>query len=213
MRAGAAPAVVSLLAAVGCAQDYRVEQKDEPPVPVQQPDPDDGDDHGGAPDWASCTAGYLGHYHNWDNDHPDIIGEEWEEPPFDADLLDWWTPATQVSEQFDPSLDMGTNWWPVDEQLEDDPAYFSARWAAWVRVSENTPVDFTIGASTDLWLLVDGEVVHRINTPGSLETEAGQLSLAPGQYQIELRFAHRGGESGLKFRFLSDHIQLCYPEY
>lgn len=197
----------------GCGQDYRVEQKEEEAVPVQQPDPADGDDHGGAPDWASCTSGYLGHYHNWTSDHPAIIGEEWEEPPFDVHLLDWWTPQSQVSEQFDPSLDLGGNWWPVDEDLEDDPAYFSARWTAWIRVSEAAPVRFTFGASTDLWLLVDDTVEHRFHTEGELDGEEGEVELAPGQYELELRFAHRGGDSGLRFRILSEHVQLCYPEF
>ncbi len=205
--------LVPLVLLLGCAQDYRVEEKDEAVVPVQEPRPGEGDDHGGAPDWASCGSGYLGHYYNWSVDHPAVEPEEWEDPPFDADLLDWWTPQTQVSEQYDPSLDMGSNWWPVDEDLAKDPLYFSARWAAWIRVAESAPVEFTIGASTDLWLLVDGEVEHTFHTQGELDSEVGSMQLAPGQYQIELRFAHRGGDSGLRFRFLSDHVQLCYPEY
>lgn len=205
--------LAAALAVAGCAQDYRVREKDEEAVPVEQPDPDSGDDHGDAPDWANCPGGYLAVLYNLPSDHPDVTPELWEEPPFDTAALDWWDPARQVTERFEPSLDLGDNWWPVDEGLDDDPAYFTAVFSAWIRVVQGGPATFSFGASTDLWMMLDGRTVARRHGDGEWAPAQEVIDLQPGQYELELRFAHRFGTSGLQFRLIDGDVQLCYPDF
>lgn len=199
---------------VGCGgQDATVTFKDEPVEPVQQPPVDDDGDEGGAPDWNDCATGYLGTFYNLPHDHPDVEPDVWEEPDFDPDLHPWWEPTDQVYEEFSASLERGSNWWPVDDGLEDDPQYWSARFNAWIRVHDDQPVELSLGASSDVWVIVDGRVVARHHTEDELEVGIQSLELGAGQYPIEVRFAHRFGDSALRLRFVSDNAVVCFAEY
>jgi len=205
---------LALLLFIGCGgQDATVTFKDDPVPPVEKPPEDDDGDEGTAPDWNDCPTGYLATYYNLPADHEDMAPEVWEEPDFDPDLQDWWDPGYQAFEQFDASLEMGTNWWPVDEGITGDPDYWSARFNAWIRVNDDEPVELSIGASTDVWVLVDDEVVARDHSDGELEVELQYLDLGAGQYPLEVRFAHRMGDSGLRLRFSSDNAVVCFAEY
>lgn len=203
-----------VLWAVACGgQDATVRAVDEPVQPVQQPPDDDGGDEGQAPDWNACPTGFLGTYYNLPVDHPDVEPAVFEAPDFDPDLVDWWDGGYQAFEQFDPSLEMGPNWWPVDDGFEGDPAYWAGRWNAWIRVNEELPVELVLGASTDVWVLIDGEVVARQHSDGVVEPETVVLDLPTGQFPLEVRLAHRTGDSGLRFRFASEHVAVCFAEY
>jgi hypothetical protein len=206
--------VILALGVVACGgQDATVTFKEDPVEPVEQPPPDDDGDEGNAPDWNDCPTGYLGTYYNLPLDHEDVDPGSWEEPDFDPSVLDWWDPSFQAYEEFEASLEKGTNWWPVDEGFAGDPNYFSARFNAWIRVNDDAPVELSLGASTDAWVLVDGDVVARHHTEDEFEVMIQTLDLGAGQYPLEVRFAHRFGDSGLRLRFVSDNAVVCFAEY
>jgi hypothetical protein len=209
-----ARAGVVLLALVGCGgQDATVTFKEDPVQPVQQPPPDEDGDQGGAPDWNNCPTGYLATYYNLPADHPDVEPDFFEEPDYDPSLQDWWDPGYMAFEEFEASLEKGTNWWPVDEGYADDPRYFSARFHAWIRVNDDAPVELSLGASTDAWVLVDGDVVATHHTEDAFEVGILPLELGAGQYPLEVRFAHRFGDSALRLRFVSENAVVCFAEY
>ena len=194
-------------------QDATVTFQEDPVEPVQQPPPEAGNDEGTAPDWNNCPTGYLGTYYNLPLDHPDMEPEFFEEPDFDPSLHDWWDEQYQAYEEFEGSLEKGTNWWPVDDGLTDDPRYFSAVFNAWIRVNDDQPVRLSLGASSDVWVLVDGRVVATHHTDEDFEVEVQSLDLGAGQYPLEVRFAHRYGDSALRLRFVSENAVVCFAEY
>jgi len=203
---------VSGLMAAACSE-FTVTEQDDPPL-AEPPGEVEDDDFGTAPDWNDCPHGFVGSYYNLPNDHPDL------EPDPDADvliddpdLLDWWDDGWLAFQRFDASLDQGSGWWPVDEGLADDPAYFSARWTAWMRVNEALPIELVLGASTDAFVFVNGEVVASRVAAESAEVRIETIDLPTGQFPLEVRFAHRGGDSGLRMRFASEHVAVCYPEF
>ena len=117
---------------LGC-NEYVVTEQPDPPV-AEPPGSSDPGDAGDAPDWTQCQEGYLGHYYNLTVDHPDVEPEGEILPVEDPDVFDWWDENRLVFERYDASLDQGASWWPVDDGLAEDPAYYAARWTAWVRV-------------------------------------------------------------------------------
>lgn len=196
----------------GC-NEFTVRQTEDLP-PAQPPGEGDGDDFGDAPDWNDCPTGYVGRFFNLPFDHPDM------EPDPDADtiiddpdLLDWWSDDRLSFERFEPSLEYGSGWWPVDEGLADDPAYFSARWTAWIRVNEALPVELVLGAVSDVFVFVDGDLVASVVGSDELDAPIVELDLPTGQFPLEFRYAHRMGESGLRARFVSEHVAVCYPDF
>ena len=49
-----------------------------------------------------------------------------------------------------------------------------------------------------------------------LDPQTLSVNLDGGQYPVEIRYAHRTGSSGFRFRPLGvteEQLQLCYPEY
>ncbi|HCH62580.1 MAG: hypothetical protein CL927_18580 [Deltaproteobacteria bacterium] len=207
--------VALLCLAIGACggQDATVTFKEEPVEPVEQPPAEDDGDEGLAPDWNNCPTGYLATYYNLPVDHPDVEPMVFEEPDFDPSLHDWWDAQYQAYEEFDASLEKGSNWWPVDDGLTDDPRYFSAVFNAWIRVNDDEPVELSLGASTDVWVLVDGTVVANHHTDEEFEVAIQSLDLGTGQYPLEVRFAHRFGDSALRLRFVSDNAVVCFAEY
>ena len=203
-------ALSSVVLSVACS-DFGI--RDAPPVPPAQPPGKDEDDVGGPPDWQSCFEGYHGEYSNLTADHPDIRRRSRDDASTNPDDLDWWDDAS--FQRFDPNLDMGSNWWPVDEGLEDDPAYFAVRWRAWVRAWSNTTMTVTLGSSDDAWVYIEGQPA--IENPGLQEFNPQQYSveLSGGQYPIEVLFAHRDIEhvSSFRFRVLSGDVSICYPDF
>lgn len=182
--------------------------REAPPVPPADPPADDPDaDEGDPPDWSTCTEGWFGQYYNLEADDPAV---EPEDAPTDMNALDVWTDDRVAFRRFDASLDLGSNWWPVDEGLELDPDYFAGRWNAWGRVTDGGAVTVVLGADTVAWLRVNREEVAVV----SGEAQTIDLPLSPGQFPIELRFAQLWeGASGLRFRVASGDLQLCYPDF
>ncbi len=202
---------MSLLLLLACSEQT-VRVIDE--VPVAAPPGEDADDFGSPPDWADCTSGYAGRYFNLPDSHPDVEPAEDVREADTYDELDWWDEQRLSFARFDPSLDFGSNWWPVDEGLSADPAYFTASWVAWVRVWDDGTTEFSAGSSDDLWIDINGETVIALPGVHDFASQTFSLDLRSGQYPIEIHFAHRSGDSALRFRPLdSERVTICYPDF
>ena len=199
---------VVLSIAAGCSE-YRVHQ----PAPIEPADPpgSDADDLGSPPDWATCTAGYLGQYYNLEESHPDVSDDL---DAVDPDQADWWDPDRLSFQRFDASLDMGSNWWPVDEGLAGDPDFFAARWTAWMRVERSGDVALSFGATTDGWVFINDEIVASVEAKERYNPEPVTVSLSSGQVPLVLLFAHRGGDTAaFRFRVAAGDVTICYPDF
>ncbi|MEL6342025.1 MAG: PA14 domain-containing protein [Myxococcota bacterium] len=206
--------IVSMLWA---CSDYSVRPEEEVPVEVAKPPGREGDDFGDPPNWNTCGTGYQADYFNLTAAHPDFEPDE-DAEPIAADAieeLDWWDPDHQAFSRFDPSLDQGSNWWPVDEGLADDPEHFSVRWIAWIRVLQDGNVPFLVGTSNDFWFFVNAApVITRMGADQAYLPETVDVNLQAGQYPIEVRYAHRAGDSALRFRPLDpERAIICYPDF
>jgi hypothetical protein len=200
---------VWMLVALGC-NEYSL--REPPPVAPAEPPGKEDDDEGVPPDWQSCFQGFHGEYSNLSIDHPDVeprrddlVASE------DPSELDWW--AEPSFQRFDPSLDMGTGWYPVDEGLEADPAYFAVRWRAWVRAWSNTTMTVSLGAADDAWVIVDGDTV--VSLPGikTFAPATYEIPLSGGQYPMEILYAHRSADSAFRMRVVSGDVTICHPEW
>jgi len=195
-------------------QEYTIDGPATVPVATPPAPPDNRD--GDPPDWNDCFQGFLGEYTNLPANHPFVEPDPLlEEGPLDFTTLDWWDqPSFQ---QFSPSLDFGSNWWPVDEGLAGDPAYFAVRWNAWIRAWDDTTLEFSLGSADDVWILINDELVFSDTGIKNFDPQTYTIDLEAGQYPMEIRFAHRSGESGFRFRVLSprgqDGTSICYAEY
>lgn len=203
------PRFVTLVLLAAC-NEYSL--REPPPVPPAEPPGKDQDDVGGPPDWATCFEGFHGEYSNLSVDHPHVEPRRNDpDAPTDRDALDWWDePSFQ---RFDASLDMGSAWYPVDEGLEADPAYFAVRWRAWVRAWSNTTMTITLGSADDAWVVINGEEVVALPGIRSFEPQTYDISLSGGQYPLEIDYAHRADESGFRFRVTGGDVTICYPEW
>lgn len=200
-----------LVLAIGCGGETGIGQVDPPPP---EPPPID-EERGNAPDWENCFTGWRGQYYNLSVDHPHVAPRPAEKPaPTVPDQLDWWS-GTSAFEQFDATLDHGNNWWPVDEGLEGDPAYFAVRWHAWLRAWSDTTIEFALGSADDSWVIVDGQIVaDKSGLQKDFARDRYSVNLDSGQYPIEVYFAHRAAEtSGMSFRVLSGDVSICYPDF
>ena len=206
------------LLAMACS-DYSV--REAPPAPPAPPPADETHPFGNPPDWNPCKPGLMARYSNLPSDHPDVQDElvldtgvvdtadtAWE--PLDPYTVDWWDEISFSS--FEPSLEYGPGWAPVDEGLKDDPRFFAVRWEGWLRVTQNEEVPFILGASTDAWVRVgEDTIAHLSASPYDPKTHSA--SLRTGQYPFEIRYAHRAGdELGFRFRFTDGDVQLCPGE-
>jgi hypothetical protein len=197
-----------------CSPEYHV--VDEPVEPPPPPPEASLDDAGAPPsDWEACTLGAFGTYYNLPADHPDVEPTVDDPPPAGPDATDWFDDDRAVWTRFDPSLDFGRGWWPVDDGLEGDPAYFSASWAAWVRVWTPGAYAVVLGAGGDAWVELDGVVVAEAHHLDDFEAEAPIIDLEAGVYPLRVRFAHRTeAADGFQFRVAAtdDDVSVCAPE-
>lgn len=194
-----------------CGQEVSFVQE-PPPPPAEPPGPGE-DDRGNPPDWQNCFQGWRGIYSNLTVDHPDVMPRPADPVAgTDPEQLDWW--EREAFEKFDPTLDFGQNWWPVDEGLQGDPSYFAVYWHAWIRAWSNTTVELSLGSSDDAWVYVDGAPV--VERPGlqDFERQTVTFDLRSGPYPIEVYFAHRASEtSGMSMRVISGDVSICYPDF
>ncbi len=202
----------ALLAALSASACNEYSLVTPPPVPPAEPPGKEEDDLGNPPDWQNCFEGFHGEYFNLGIDD-DYINPRPAEPlaPTDPAELAFWQESSY--QQFDASLDMGSNWWPVDEGLEGDPAYFAVRWRGWIRAWSGTDLQLTFGAAGDAWVFIDDELVIDRAGLSPFDPEDLSVNLSAGQYPIEVLYAHRKGPSGFRFRVTGGDVTICYPEF
>jgi hypothetical protein len=218
MRSAPATALAVALSLTACSEvGFRPPARPPPADPPDRPL-----DLWGTPpsDWQGCFPGFRGLYYNLSG-HPDVERPLSERPePADGepalalpDDLDWWDGPLSF-ERYDPSADFGPSWWPVDESFSDDPLYYAVRWIGWVRVTRRGDHDIVLGAATDAWVLLNGDVVASTVDQDAFEPEARTLNLNTGVYRLDVRFAHRlGSASGFRLRFAREGLLTCFPEY
>lgn len=199
------------LLAGGCGRDIGFVEPEKPPV--AEPPGKDDDPNGLAPDWQNCTTGWRGKYSNLASDHKYVTPRLADEPmPTDPLALDLWD--SPEFEQYDASLDFGQNFWPVDEGLDGDPAYFAVYWQAWIRAWSTTTLSLLAGSSDESWVLVNGEQVVAVPGLQPFERQRYDVSLGAGQYPIEVYYVHRASElSAMSLRVLGGDVSICYPEW
>ncbi len=195
-----------LVGAIGCSE---FSLHEEPVLPPAVPPGRDQGPGGVPPDWNDCEGGYAGHYFNLPDDHPDV-----ETRVSSLDGVDWWDERYASFERYEPSLDLGPSWWPVDEAFANDPRYFAAVWYGWIRVEEGGGYPVIAGSATDLQVVVGETVVVEQIGATELDTRTYDVDLQSGVAPVVVRFAHRiGEEDGMRFRFGTDQVQLCYPAW
>lgn len=205
-----ASVVLPSLLGIGCGQEVGIGGREKPPV--AQPPGDDGDDLGSPPDWQDCLEGWRGQYSNLTADNRFVTPGPKIEVPTTVEGLNLWNDPEY--EQYDPSLDMGQNFWPMDEGLEGDPAYFAVYWHAWVRAWSNTTLSFLLGSSDDSFVYVNGAPIAQNPGIHGFERVRYDIALEAGQYPIEVWFAHRGSaDAAMSFRHIEGDVSFCYPEF
>ncbi|MEQ1504565.1 MAG: hypothetical protein ABMB14_20165 [Myxococcota bacterium] len=200
------------LAVAGCTGEFQFQSG--PKVPPAEPPGDDVDEQGDPPDWQNCPQGWRGIYTNLKNSDEFVAPRANEDPaPTDPSKLPFWDQSS--FEQFDPTLDFGQSWWPVNEGLEDDPKYFAVYWHAWIRAWSNTTLSFLLGAQDDVWVYVNGDpIAEQPGIHDTFERTKYDIYLDAGQYPIEVWYAHRGSEiSAMSFRVVSGDVSVCYPTF
>jgi len=198
--------LLGVIATAACTE-YRVRGDD--PVPPADPPARLPDAQGAPPtDWDACARGFLGRYHNL---APGDVAVA-DPSPEDPESVDWWRDETLAFSRYDPSLDFGENWWPVDDGTTGDPGQFAVRWTAWLRVRDRTLVQVVLGAADDAWVRIGDDVVASQRDRDVMEAGVFDVTLAPGVYPVDVRFAHRIAQrSGVRVRLLGEPT-LCYPE-
>lgn len=189
--------------------DYRVYTP--PPAPVADPPGADPDAlFGEPPDWNSCNQGFYGQYQNLEDSVQVLEGEE----AVDPEAVDWWDVSRRAFLRDDASLEFGDAWWPVDQGIEGDPAYYSVRWTGWIRVWDAGDIPMVLGASTDVFMYVNKQLAFSMTSVSEFEPQVYNLHLSAGQYPFELRFAQRDATaSAFRFRLASDNATECYPDF
>lgn len=197
------------LTLLGCQGEYKLVEP--PKVPPADPPglPDLG--YGDPPNWATCGTGWLGRYSNLSANHPDMEPGPNALDPTDPELLDWWDNVNH--EEFAAGLDFGTNWWPMDEGLAGDPAYFAVNWVAWLRATDDTTMEFIFGSSDDAWVHLNDEEIASLPGVHPFRQDVYSVNIDSGQYPIQVRYAHRHGESGFRFRVTGGDVTICYPNF
>ena len=196
-----------LLGASAC-QEYSVFGPDREVIDVVSPNGQVDDGLGDPPNWADCASGFVGSYTNLSANDPANDDPEWA--PEDPRDVDWWDEVD--FERYDPSLDFGATWWPLDEGLEGDPEHYVVRWRGWIRSYSATELQLVFGVVGDGWILLDQEVRHAVLGQDTFEPETVTLPVAAGQIPIDVRYAHRGGHSGFRLRVTGGDLIWCYPE-
>lgn len=196
---------------LGCSE-YQVRQEDPPDVAT--PPPDVLDAQGEVPDWQNCQSGWFAQYFNLKSDHADI-GVNAPAPLGDNT---WWSVNDLAFQRYDASLDLGPNWWPVDDGLAQDPQYFAVHWTAWLRAEGNTTMSIVFGAQDDARLVIDpgqnDEIPLSVFEPLTFEVDTYDIPIQSGVHPLDLRYAQRvGADNGFRFRISGGDVKLCYPAF
>jgi len=204
-----------LVALAGCNNDYGVHDPDK--VPPAQPPGTPDTTQGAPPEWNSCFQGWRGVYYNL-RVTDDYVDPRPRDPaaPDTPDAFPYWD-LPEAFQSFDPSLDFGLNWWPVDEGLEGDPKFFAVHWDAWLK-NDGGDFQFLLGSQDDAWVYIkDGGQARLLAArPGIQEytSEVYDIPLGQQQYPIDVWFIHRGSEnSGFSFRPIGGNVKICYPDF
>lgn len=199
--------MIAWLLLMACSE-YRVgEAEPVPPAPPPEALPDPAGDP--PSDWAACARGFDGYYYNLPDNLPSLDGLA----PEDPSMTDWWDEDFLAWTTFDASLDKGSNWWPVDSGIEGDPGQFAVRWSGWLRARSNTDLELLLGAADDAWVYVGDELVASQTDRDTLEPEVFTASVRSGVYPVRVLYSHRlSTAAGLRFRLLSDSVELCAPD-
>lgn len=213
--------LVALALAFGAAcSDYTVHQP--PPPPPADPPGTTIDAQGEPPaDWDTCGSGHYGIYFNLSTDDPDVgepVAVDTGPPPPDPKdpaAVDFWHDDHLAFSRYDPSLEFGPNWWPVDDGLADDPRYFAVQWTSWLRVYHRTTVQIVLGAATDVWIDIGQDTPIALSDVAFVPDTYG-VDLQPGVYPVKIRYAQRKGQDGgFRFRVLNaaDEAKICWPDF
>ena len=81
-----------------------------------------------------------------------------------------------------------------------------------MRVWSATELEVVFGAVGDGWMLVNEQPTLHV-THEAFEPESFTIELQPGQMPVDVRYGHRGGDSGFRWRVVSGDVSLCYPEF
>ena len=172
-----------IVLATGCADSAlrSVAQSEEPPLVVTEEDR-----HGAPPDWDDCDQAFLGDYEN-------RVGDT----------------SVPAFSRWDPALDFGADWWPMDDGLAGDPADFAVTWRAWLRAWTDTSWEISFGAASSASLLMNDEVVAS-TVAGGFVPVLVTVPVDAGQHPIEVRFVHGGeGSSALSLRTVGGDLSIC----
>ena len=193
-----------------CAcNEFTVTEQEELPA-AEPPGGTTDDDFGDAPDWNDCASGYLGNYYNLPSDHPDVEPEDDE----GAVIGRPWTGGARIALSSSATTRLsiwvrsGGPWtraWPMTPST----SYALDRL---IRVNEAL-LSSCPGRILDVFVFVSDALVASQTHRDTLETEVVEVELPTGQYPLEVRSAHRFGDSGLQVRVASEHAVVCYPDF
>ncbi len=200
--------------------EYRVQPPE--PVPPAEPPGREDDAFGSPPDWSTCSEAFLGQYYNLEWNTPGMAEEVVDTGGETVLVLDdpdpqsapWWDPDGLSFQRYDVSLAWGEQWWPVDEDLTEDPDFFAVRWTAWLRALDGNGAVIALGATTDGWVMLDDEIVASVEGARTYAPENVSLGIRAGVYPLDVRMVHRGGgDAAFRFRVVSGNVAICYPEF
>lgn len=170
---------------------------------------------------ADEPTGYLGHYYNISEDHPDMADPTacWGcggivEPNLPLRLsafgettikqFDWYDEQYLSFSRIDEDLTFGNGWWPLNEGLLGDPNYYAVHWEATITAPSDGYYSFMMGSDDDSWLFIDGNLTMDLGSIHGLFIANGSVYLTKGDHSLNIYFAERARyDGGFYFKFTS----------
>jgi len=148
-------------------------------------------------------GGYLGHYYNLPDTHPDIEGDitgvEIGDSPFNHD---WYDDEYYSFTRLDPDLTFGANFFPLNEGLQGDPLYFTVHWETTIEALYSGNFTFDIGSDDDSWVYIDDEMVCDLGGVHGMDISTHSVEIEKGVHELDIYFAERHKtQSGFYFEF------------
>ncbi len=141
--------------------------------------------------------GYYGQYFNLDASHP-TIGDERNNID-----RDWFNEKYLSFTKVDYDLDFGNGFFPVDEDLPNDPYYFSVYWKANIEMSSDDDFKYKVLSDDDSWVYVDGKLKTDLGGLHKVKGKTESIKLTKGSHFLEIYFVERGPWSS-HFSFVPD---------